>query len=149
MCLEIAQLTRVRDDGIVVGMEIDANFVATLATKDDLMPLTTRQDSPRRLLRSQRRRNWPPPSHRSRREELATAIAPLATRVEVHAAIRSDGEETRRHFDVVAERLQNSINLIAEEHVALNEKIDNVRSECKADVAALDHRVTRLESRRR
>ena len=146
----MAPLTRVRDDGIVVGMEIDANFVATLATKDDLMPLTTRQELAAAIAALATKKELAAAiAPLATKEELATAIAPLATRVEVHAAIRSDGEETRRHFDVVAERLQNSINLIAEEHVALNEKIDNVRSECKADVAALDHRVTRLESRRR
>ena len=63
--------------------------------------------------------------------------------------IREEGERTRRHFDVVAERLESSIGVIAEGHAHLDAKIDGVRRELKSDVAALDRRVTRLETRRR
>jgi len=85
-------------------MEMDASFVATLATKADLKPLATK-------------------------EELA-AVAPLPTREERHDAILTEGIETRRYFDIVAERLLH------------------LRAELKADIANLDRRVTRLESRR-
>src|SRR5262245_42744045 len=81
------------------------------------------------------------------REELNNAIAPLATREEMRAEIREEGERTRRYFDVVAERLETSINLIAEGHTHLDAKIDAVRTDLKADVADLDRRVTRLEAR--
>jgi hypothetical protein len=65
------------------------------------------------------------------------------------AAIGEEGERTRRYFDVVAERLETSINLIAEGHAHLDAKIDGVRRELKADIAGLDRRVTKLETRRR
>jgi hypothetical protein len=87
------------------------------------------------------------------REELQTAIAPLATRAEMYAAIRTEGEQTReqlrRYFDVVAERLEGSIRLVAEGYAVLDQKIDAVRTELKEDIAGLDRRVTRLEGRPR
>ncbi len=112
-------------------VEIGPEVLATLATKADLAPLVTR-------------------------EELNAAIAPLATRAELEAMrtelraeIREEGERTRRHFDVVAERLESSISVIAEGNAYLDAKINGVRRELKADVDALDQRVTRLETRRR
>ena len=90
------------------------------------------------------------------RAELNAAVAPLATkeelesmRTELRGEIREEGERTRRYFDVVAERLESSIGLIAEGHAHLDAKIDGVRLELKADIASLDRRVTRLETRRR
>ena len=55
--------------------------------------------------------------------ELQAAIAPLAT------AIRAEGEQTRRHFDVVADGMRADIRLLAEGLVA-------------------DRRLTRLEATR-
>ncbi len=83
------------------------------------------------------------------REAIAEAVAPLATKVELREAIREEGERTRQHFDVVAERLEGQIRLIAEGHVALGERIDDVRTELKTDIKQLDRRVTRLEARRK
>jgi hypothetical protein len=90
------------------------------------------------------------------REELHAAIVPLATRDELHALraellaeIRQEGEQTRRYFDIVAERVESSVSFIAEGHASLDAKIEGVRGELKADVAGLDRRVTRLETRRR
>jgi len=65
-----------------------------------------------------------PARRRSTREELNAAIAPLATREELRAAIREDGERTRRHFDVVAERLESKIRVIAEGYARLDATID-------------------------
>jgi uncharacterized protein YceH (UPF0502 family) len=83
-------------------------------------------------------------------------LAPLATRDELHALraellaeIRQEGERTRRYFDIVAERVESSVSFIAEGHGSLDAKIAGVRGEPKADVADLDRRVTRLETRRR
>jgi len=69
-------------------VEITPEVLATLAAKGDLAPLATREEM---------------------RDAIAAAIAPLATREEMYAAIREEGERTRRHFDVVAERLESSI----------------------------------------
>ena len=38
-------------------------------------------------------------------------------------------EEIKRHFDVVAESLKGEIKLIAEGHVLLNKKIDDLRED--------------------
>jgi hypothetical protein len=80
--------------------------------------------------------------------ELAAAIAPLATRDELHAAIKEEGVRTRQHFDVVAERLEGHIKLIAEGHVALNEKVNALSIEMRTADETLDRRVTRLEAKR-
>ena len=44
------------------------------------------------------------------KEELQTAIAPLATKEEV----RAEGEQTRLHMDIVGESLRSDIQLLAE-----------------------------------
>ena len=89
------------------------------------------------------------------REAIAEAVAPLATKeaiallatkVEVGEAIREEGERTRQHFDVVAERLEGQIRVIAEG--SLSERLDDVRTALKADITQLDRRVTRLEAGR-
>ena len=79
------------------------------------------------------------------REAIAVAIAPLATKAELREDIREEGERTRRHFDVVAERLEDQIQLLAEGQVALGERVEGLRTELKADIAQLDRRVMRLE----
>ena len=90
--------------------------------------------------------------------ELQDAIAPLATKAELREAVaplatkaelREEGERTRQHFDVVAERLEGHIRLIAEGHASLNGRIDDLRTELKGDIRLLDGRVTRLEATRR
>jgi len=85
-------------------------------------------------------------------EAIAEAIAPLATKTELQAAnselredMRKEGERTRRHFDVVAERLEGHIRLVAEGQVLLQERFDDLRTDLKADIAQLDRRVMRLE----
>ncbi len=67
-------------------------------------------------------------------------------------------EEIKRHFDVVAESLKDEIKLIAEGHVLLNKKIDDLRKEnaeehgeilsaIKFSYAELDRRIVVLEDR--
>ena len=63
---------------------------------------------------------------RSLKEELQQAMSALPTRFEIHEAIRAEGEQTRRHCDVVAEGLRTEIRLLAEGLVAVREQ-DDVR----------------------
>ena len=92
---------------------------------------------------------------------IQAAVAPLATRVEVEAAIqaavaplatraevREEGERTRRHFDMVAESMRDDIRIVAEGHVALHQRLEEVRRKAKERDASLDKRVTRLEAKR-
>jgi hypothetical protein len=76
--------------------------------------------------------------------DLAAAIEPLATKADV----AKEGETTRRHFDAVAERLEGHIRLVAEGHLALDCKVEDLRTELKADIRGLDRRVMRLEADR-
>lgn len=70
--------------------------------------------------------------------------------------IESTAEETRRHFDVVAERLESKIDTIAEGVMTANERIDrldgemhdefdDVRSMIKFSHHELDRRLRTLE----
>ncbi len=76
------------------------------------------------------------------KEELAAAIAPLATKAELAA----EGERTRRHFDVVAERMHEEVRLIAESHVGLEAKVRRERKDVAEILAGHDKRITRLEA---
>ena len=156
------------------SVELAPEFLATLATKADLAPLATRDEMNAAIARLATRDEMNAAiarlatrdemnaaiarlaTHEEMDTAIAVAIAPLATRHELYAMrdelraeIREEGERTRRYFDVVAERLQASINVIAEGHAHLDAKIDGVRLELKADIGHLDRRVTRLEARRR
>ncbi len=66
-------------------------ILPTLVTKDDLRAFATKED-----LRAY-----------ATKEDLKAH----PTRDEMYAAIRDDGERTRRHFDVVAESLRDEIRL--------------------------------------
>lgn len=102
--------------------------IATLATKEELReaiaPLATKEEL---------------------RQSIAQAIAPLATREELRTAIRESEDRTRRHFDIVAERLEGHIRLVAEGQGTLQEQVSELRTELKSDIARLDRRVMRLE----
>lgn len=65
------------------------------------------------------------------KEELRAAVATLATKEE----LRAEGEETRRHFDVVAESLRTDIRLIAEGQVHVTGRTDTF--ETKTERAGL------------
>jgi hypothetical protein len=80
--------------------------------------------------------------------DLAAAIAPLATREEMHRAIKGEGERTRQHFDAVAGRLESQIQLLAEGYGSLREDLTSFRAEVKAQFAVVDRRPTRLEASR-
>jgi hypothetical protein len=74
--------------------------------------------------------------------DLEIAIAPLATRVEM----REEAEQTRRHFDVVAEAMDAKFEVLAEGLLAAQQRTGAVRDELKKEVTVLDGRVTRLEA---
>ena len=89
---------------------------------------------------------------------LAEAVAPLATKAEllatradleaVRVEMRDEGRQTRWHFDVVAERLEDQIRLVAEGQVILQERMDTRFEHLTVQIAGLDRRVMRLEAGR-
>ena len=71
---------------------------------------------------------------------------------ELLKAIKQDNEQTRLHFDVVAESLKSDIRLLAEGHGVLVEKVDGLgtrmdRLETKVDQleTKVDHLETKLD----
>jgi hypothetical protein len=85
------------------------------------------------------------------KDELHEAVAKLATKDEVaklatKEELLEEGRRTRAHFDVVAEQLRSHIAVIAEGHETLGARVDALGAELKADIAAHDKRLTRLEA---
>jgi len=80
--------------------------------------------------------------------DLAAAIAPLATKAEVTADIQRAADETRRHFDVVAEGLRADIRMVAEGVVSLHARVDAHHAQTTGVLAEHDRRLTRLETSR-
>ena len=95
----------------------------TLATKDEIRNLATK-DEIRNL---------------ATRDELAR----FATKEDMLA----EGVRTRAHFDAVAERLETQIRLLAEGLASLDQRFEDFRSETRANFAAVDRRLLRLEAR--
>ena len=58
-----------------------------------------------------------------------------------------DHEQTRRHFDVVAEGLRSEIQQVAEGVAARDEKLECFRMEAAHSVADVDRRLKAVESR--
>ncbi|MDX1584940.1 MAG: hypothetical protein R3338_15185 [Thermoanaerobaculia bacterium] len=52
---------------------------------------------------------------------------------ELKELIRQSGEETRRHFDVVADGLKHEIGTVGEAVVRLDEKVDHLDSSIRED----------------
>ena len=95
----------------------------TLATKDEIRNLATK-DEIRNL---------------ATRDELAR----FATKEDMLA----EGARTRAHFDAVAERLESQIRMLAEGLMSLDRRFEDFRSETRANFAAVDRRLLRLEAR--
>ena len=77
---------------------------------------------------------------------------------EVAAFLNQRFEETRRHFDVVAEGLRGEIRVVAEGQIGLARQLQELREEnegahreilsaIRFSYAELDRRISRLESR--
>ena len=74
---------------------------------------------------------------------------------EMHQLIVMEAERTRTHFDVVAERLEGKVNLIAEGHSALRdngtemksrlESVESGQGRLELHVLAIESRVTSIE----
>ena len=135
--VELEQVVR-NVDARVARIE---QILPTLATKEDLKAFATKEDLKAYATKEDLKAY-------ATRDDLSRAIAPLATREEMRAAIREEGERTRSSFNAVAERLETKIQLIAEGQVGLQERFEDLRKEVSGDVLQLDRRVMRLEASR-
>jgi hypothetical protein len=92
-----------KDDPMGFATKDDLTAFATkddltvFATKDDLKAFATKDD-----------------------------LKAFPTREEVETAIKQEGERTRQHFNAVAERIEDSVRLIAEGHVELDKRLTRV-----------------------
>jgi hypothetical protein len=66
---------------------------------------------------------------------------------EIGAEIATSAAETRRHFDVVADRLVDRIQLVGEGVIAVDQKLDRFRGEVADEFHRVDRRLLRLEAR--
>lgn len=126
--------------------------IAPLPTREEMYaafaPYPTREEVREEIRQEIRAALVPYPTREEMRQEIRAALVPYPTREEMRAEIREEGDRTRRHFDVLIESVRDDIRLLAEGLAALHHRVEDVRTELKADIAALDRRVMRLEARR-
>jgi hypothetical protein len=81
--------------------------------------------------------------------ELRADIAASAAGVksELRADIAASAAETRRHFDVVADRLIDKIQPVGEGVIGVDQKLDRFRGEVAEEFQRVDRRLLRLEAR--
>jgi hypothetical protein len=66
---------------------------------------------------------------------------------QIRVMIQGSAEETRRHFDVVAEGLRSDVRVVAEGHVGLVERLDRFQQEVRRDLRRVERRLLGLEAR--
>jgi hypothetical protein len=77
----------------------------------------------------------------------AVAESASGIRAELRAEIAASAAETRRHFDVVADRLMDKIQLVSEGVIGVDQKLDRFRGEVADEFRRVDQRLLRLEAR--
>ncbi|MEQ1574003.1 MAG: hypothetical protein ABL993_07125 [Vicinamibacterales bacterium] len=94
-------------------------ILPTLATKEDLKAYATKED-----------------------------LKVYATHDELRRGLDEVYEKMAHRFDVVAERIEGHVRMVAEGHAGLTQRLEEVRAKAERDNARLDRRVTRLEGQR-
>ncbi len=79
------------------------------------------------------------------RAEIAASAAALKS--DLHAEITASAAETRGHFDVVADRLMDKIQLVGEGVITVDQKLDRFRGEVAGEFQRVDRPLLRLEAR--
>jgi len=105
-------------------------ILPTLATKEDLKPVATKDELREALARL------------ATKEELAEAKQGLEQKIE------EEGDRSRRYMKILVEEVKKNIGLYAERVVALDERVSRIQAESAAADAALDNRVTALQADR-
>ena len=68
-------------------------------------------------------------------------------RNELAASVAEIIAETRRHFDVVAERLMDKIQLVGEGVIGVDQKVDRLAAEMRGGFQTVDRRILHLQAR--
>jgi hypothetical protein len=66
---------------------------------------------------------------------------------QLRAELAASAAETRRHFDVVADRMMDKIQLVGEGVLGVDQKLDRFRGEVAEEFCKVDRRLLRLEAR--
>jgi hypothetical protein len=66
---------------------------------------------------------------------------------QLRAELAASAAETRRDFDVVADRLMDRIELMGEGVLGVDQKLDRFRGETAEEFRKVDRRLLRLEAR--
>jgi hypothetical protein len=139
-----------REDVHEIVHEAVQRATAPLATREEIRALATREEMHAAIKVA----TAPLATREEMHAAIKAATAPLATRNELLAtrdelcaALRAEGDETRRHFDVVAESIRMDVRVIAERHTYLSERLGTLESGVTRDKARVDERLLRLEAR--
>jgi len=81
----------------------------------------------------------------TRTKSIEQKLPTLATTSDV----REEAERTRRHFDVVAADMKDSIKVIADGHKALGDRISNLGRDIRSVLDNHERRITNLEASKR
>ena len=108
-------------------------ILPTLATKDDLKGFPTKDDpqgfaTKEDLKAFATKEDLKAFATKKDLEAFATKddLKAFPTRDEMQTAIKEEGERTRHNFNAVAERIEDSVRLIAEGHVELDKRLTRV-----------------------
>jgi len=69
-----------------------------------------------------------------------------AIKSDLRAEIAASAADTRRHFDVVADRLMDKIQRVGEDVIGVDQKVDRLRAEAADEFRRVDRRLLRLEA---
>ena len=75
------------------------------------------------------------------------AVSAAGVKSDLRAEIAANAAETRRHFDVVADRLMDKIQLVGEGVIGVGQKLDRFRGDVADEFRRVDGRLLRLEAR--
>ncbi len=103
-------------------------ILPALATKEDLKAFATKDDL----------------KVYATKEDLKA----YATHEELRRGLDEVYEKMAHRFDVVAERIEGHVRMVAEGHAGLTHRLEEIRAKAERDNAQLDRRVMRLEARR-
>ena len=83
------------------------------------------------------------------RDEIRGDIAASAAETQslLREEIAASAAETRRHFDVVAERLMDKIQLVGEGVIGVDQKVGRLAAEMRAEFKNVDRRILHLQAR--
>ena len=81
--------------------------------------------------------------------EFRTEVAASAaeTRNTLRSEIAASAAETRRHFGVVAEQLMDKIQLVGEGVLGIDQKVDRLAAEMRAEFEKVDRRFLHIQTR--